>query len=100
MTYIISSADTSINWDATEAERIAQNVLNIIRTRKREIPFMPGLGMQADNIDSLAISIKQDIQEEVTALLNKYESRAEVLSVSITSVTEDGNVEITVELEV
>ena len=100
MIYTVSSNDESINWNATDSERIAQNVLNLIRTRKREIPFLPNVGLQVENIDSLLYHIKQDIQNEVMELVENYESRSEVLSVKVGTVAEDGDLEIVVELEV
>ena len=100
MIYTLSSRNTIINWDATDEERIAQNVLNLIRTRKREISFIPDAGLEPDNIDNLMNRIKQSIEYEVLELIENYENRAEVLSVTVDSVTEDGEMEIVVELEV
>ena len=100
MIYTVSSRNTTINWDATDEERIVQNVLNLIRTRKREISFIPDAGLEPDNIDNLMSRIKQDIEYEVIKLIEDYEYRAEVLSVTVDLVTENGDMEIVVELEV
>lgn len=100
MVYKISSSDHYINWDATGEERIAQNVLNILRIRKREVPFMPDLGLRPENIDDLMHSITHSIKDEVIEAVNKWESRAEVIDVYVKAIDTDGGMEIIVELEV
>lgn len=100
MLYALSNADKSINWEATGNDRIAQNVLNLIRTKKYEVPFLPEMGLEPENIDGVVQKLKYTIENDVMELIETWENRAVVLSVDINEVTEDGNVVFTVELEV
>lgn len=100
MVVTIYSNDKALNWGATGEERIVQNVLNILRTRHYEVPFMRGLGVNADFIDSEHNKVKSELVAHVTEVINTYEPRATVLDVSILSVDENGDYVYSVELEV
>lgn len=100
MVYTISTADTSIEWGLKGKERIVQNVHNILRTKKYEVPFMREMGIDTDYIDNVITYIQNNITNDVIELVEKYESRATVLSVNIDGADENGNAIIKVELEV
>lgn len=100
MKYIITNTDTGIEWGLKGSDRVAQNVLNIIRTRATEIPFLRELGINYDYIDSNIEYIRTNIVNDIIELINKYESRAEILSVDITGFDDNGNAIIKVEMEV
>lgn len=100
MNITIYSNDTSIDWNATGAERIVQNVKNIIRTKQYEVPFIRGLGVNPDFIDERKETIKADIATHIEEVISTYEERATVLSVDIESCDENGEYIIAVELEV
>lgn len=86
MDYTVSSSDTSINWNAKGAERILQNVNNILNTIKNEVPYDRLMGRDPDNIDSVLNKSKYSIMEETYTLINTYEPRATVKSVDIEGV--------------
>ena len=100
MRVTISSNDASLNWTATGDERIVQNVLNIIRTRMYEVPFMRDLGINEDFIDSNQDEMETDFTTHIREVINKYEPRANVVEVSVSACDENGNFVISVELEV
>lgn len=100
MKVTVYSNDNSLNWKASGDERIVQNVKNILRTRPFEVPFMRGLGINPDFIDSHTQNIKDDFTTHVADVIKEYEQRATVLSASIESIDENGNYVIAVELEV
>lgn len=100
MIYTIRSDDSVIDWEATGAERIVQNVKNIIRTRRFEVPFMRGMGLSADHIDTTHMQIQAEIQRDVTDTVKAYEPRATILEVELVSVDEDGLYTIAVKMEV
>lgn len=100
MVVTIRSNDDVIDWGAKDVDRIIQNARNILRTRKFEVPFLREMGLTPDYIDAPSEKIKSDIAAEVTAALNAYEDRAEVLDVFIESVDENGDYVLAVKLEV
>lgn len=100
MIITVSSNDSSLNWTATGNERIVQNVLNIIRTRTYEVPFMRDLGINEDYIDSRHGEMNTDFIGHVTEVINEYEPRANVVDARVSSCDENGDYIISVDLEV
>lgn len=98
--YKVSTADSTIEWGLTDEERIVQNVLNILRTRQSEVPFMREMGLNPDFIDNNVAYVGSGVESEVINLVNEYEPRATILSVDIESIDDDGQFTIQVELEV
>ena len=100
MKYTLRSNDTTIVWGLKGSDRIAQNVLNIIRTKATEVPFLRELGINYDYIDSGIEYIRTYISNDIIELINKYEDRAEVISAEVIDFEDNGNAIIQVEVEV
>lgn len=100
MKVTVYSNDGTINWKATGAERIVQNVQNLLRTRQFEVPFMRELGINPDFIDAAPHSIQTDFVAHVTELIEDGEPRASVLDVRIETCDGNGGYVIAVDLEV
>lgn len=100
MVYKISSADTDIEWGLEGNERIVQNVLNLLRTRQGEVPFMREMGLDPDFLDNNTDYVQTNIANEVVELIEEFEPRATVTNVYIENVTADSHFDIVVELEV
>ena len=100
MYYKINSNDKILDWNAEGHDRIVQNVLNILRTKKFEVPFMHEMGIDPDHIDSPSYHRQTEIINDVKENIETYEPRVQVLSVSVTGNDVNGDVIITVELEV
>ena len=58
------------------------------------------MGINYDYIDSTIEYIRTHITNDIIELINKYEERAEILSVKIIGYEENGNAIIQVEMEV
>ena len=100
MLYTLRSDEKNIDWRVTGTDRILQNVLNIIRTKKYEVPFNRMFGINPDYIDNSIALHKAEIIGDVTQNISLYEPRANVVSVNVDSYDNDGNVLIVVEVEV
>lgn len=100
MIYTISNIDKNIEWGLDGESRIVQNVLNIIRTRKYEVPFMTDLGLDANHTDNAQLFLQMQIKDEIVDLVEKFESRARVVDVIFKEVDNDGSLTYEVELEV
>lgn len=100
MIYTIRSDDTSIEWGLSGSEKIAQNVLNLVRTRRYEVPFMRQMGINPDYIDSPLQFIRAQLMQEITELVETYEERAKVLEVNFINTDGKGNTVFEVKVEV
>ena len=100
MVYTISTEDRNIEWGLTGTERIIQNVLNILRTKKYEIPFMRDMGIDTDYIENTMDYVQNNITNDVIELAEKYETRVAILNVDIKGHDANGNLIIEIEMEV
>lgn len=101
MKVTIYSNDNSIDWEAKGTERIVQNVRNILRTRRFEVPFIPLMGISSEFLEDVQpSSIMSELSSHITEVIKTYEPRAEVTDVKIVSCNENGDYVISVELEV
>lgn len=75
MTLKFSTAD-SIDWNATGIEQLKNNVLNILRTRLGEVPYMPTLGIDFDHVDTPLLQHRAVLVAEVRQQLNRWEPDA------------------------
>ena len=82
MTIKFSSAD-KLDWTATGIEQIKNNVLNIIRTRLGEVPYMPTLGLNPDYIDSPLLENKPILEMEIRNQLALFEPSVTLDSLNI-----------------
>ena len=100
MVYKISTEDRSIEWGLKGNDRIVQNMLNILRTRKYEIPFMRDLGIDTDYMDNITSYVCNNLTNDVIELAEQYESRVTILNVNVKENDANGNIIIEVEMEV
>mgnify|MGYP002802222041 FL=1 len=98
MTIKLSSED-KMDWTATGIEQIKNNVLNIIRTRRGEVPYMPTLGLNPDYIDSPLLQNKASLEMEIRNQLALFEPNVALDSLNIIP-SEDGDyiVEVVISL--
>lgn len=89
MTIKLSSED-ALDWTATGIEQIKNNVLNIIRTRRGEVPYMPTLGLNPDYIDSPLLQNKASLEMEMRNQLALFEPNVALDSLNIIP-SEDGD---------
>lgn len=82
MTVKFSTGD-SIDWNATGIEQLKNNILNIIRTRKGEVPYMPTLGIQSDYVDTPLSTQRASLVSEIRKQLSLWQPEASLDSLSI-----------------
>lgn len=98
MRITIRSGDT-LNWNATGVEQIKNNILNILRTVRGEVPYIPGLGLDRSYLDMPAPNMKVALLMDINKQLEKYEPQATAINLSIsTDVNGDTNIRLEVEL--
>lgn len=89
MVLMVNSTE-QIDWTATGTGQIKNNILNILRTRRGEVPYMPNLGLTSDYVDALALRNRAEIERDIQAQLSRWEPSASLDSLSVTA-DEDGN---------
>lgn len=98
MTLKFSTAD-SIDWNATGIEQLKNKVLNILRTRLGEVPYMPTLGIDFDHVDTPLLQHRAVLVAEVRQQLNRWEPSAMLDDLSIRpDDTGNYNVEVVISL--
>lgn len=98
MTLKFSTAD-SIDWNATGIEQLKNKVLNILRTRLGEVPYMPTLGIDFDHVDTPLLQHRTVLVAEVRQQLNRWEPSAMLDDLSIRpDDTGNYNVEVVISL--
>lgn len=94
---VIKSGKGLIDWGLKGADRIAQNVRNLINTFRYEIPYHRTMGLPGSLIDRPSNDLMEEARVEVAQMLAVYEPRADVQDV-LCSLSADGNIEIEVVL--
>ena len=94
MTLKFSTGD-AIDWNATGIEQIKNNVLNILRTRLGEVPYMPTLGIPLGYVDTPLGGDQPSLVAEIRQQLARWEPDAMLDSLTIVP-GEDGDYQIEV----
>lgn len=100
MIYNISTEQSGVEWGVKGKDRIVQNVLNLLRTRKHEVAFEYDFGIHEDYIDNTDAYMDTNLTNDIIELIEKYEPRASVIEVDLSEKDENGNAIIKVKLEV
>ncbi|WP_422447790.1 hypothetical protein [Thermoanaerobacterium sp. DL9XJH110] len=101
MEYIIdTSKPVNLNWAAKDAERVAQNVRNLISTWRYEVAYDRTLGLDQSILDKPLDTAVALYVAEVYRLVADYEPRATVKEVKFTGVDDEGNMQFRVVIEV
>ena len=88
-----------IDWGAKGADRIAQNVRNLLALTQYEVAYNRLLGMPGDLVDMPAEAAAGKSVQAARELIRRFEPRARVLA--ITPVLDgEGNMTLEVQLEV
>ena len=95
----VSSEDV-IDWRAKGAQRIAQNVQNLLNTVKFETAYSRNKGRSGEEIDMNFEEMKNLVIAETYEIVEEYEPRAEVLDVEVLGANGEGAIEIKVVLEI
>ena len=98
----VTNTLSNINFSpASGLEEIAQNVQTIISTVQETVPLYRDFGIDPDMIDQpLNESIKNKIVLQIVDRVNRYEPRVRVRDVSFSGNTLDGELKVTVQVEV
>ncbi len=82
MTITVNSA-SGVDWTASGIDQIKNNVLNILRTRKGEVPYMPEFGLNPDYIGTPLTQARAALIADVREQLKTYEPSATLDSLTV-----------------
>ena len=91
---------TEIDWTVKGALRIAQNVLNLLKTFRYEVAYDRTLGMPKDYIDLPIDQAIPKLTAAVYELIREKEPRANLLKFNYQGIDKSGNMLFEVVIEV
>lgn len=101
MTYEIdTSKPTPLNWRAKGADRILQNVLNLISTWRYEIAYNRTQGIDPSLLDRPPDTAAALYIAEIYRVVSEYEPRATVQEVTYLGVDKEGHMQFKVVVEI
>jgi uncharacterized protein len=100
MQVVIDTSQQTINWAARGAEEIAQNCLMLIRTLKYEVAYDRTLGIRADYLDLPLTDAVPLVTAQLYKVIDEREPRATVQDVHFIGVTEDGELNFKVVIDI
>lgn len=101
MQYVIDTGQTAtIKWGAKGAERILQNVVNLINTLTYEIAYARTVGISSDYIDLPSPQSAAVAANDIRELISLREPRATVENVEYLGVTETGSMRMRVVINI
>lgn len=93
----IHSGDT-LDWNAQGVEQLKNNVLNLLRTRKGEVPYLPCLGIDPDYLDLPGQAATAALAADIRQQLARYEPAATLVDLQLIT-DQSGDTVIQVEVE-
>lgn len=97
---IDTSKPIQLNWAATGAERIVQNVYNLINTWRYEIAYNRIKGIDPSLLDKPADVAAALYTAEVYRVVSEYEPRATVKEVTYLGVDDEGRMQFKVVVDI
>jgi phage baseplate assembly protein W len=97
---IDTSEEINIDWSATGKERIVQNVRNLISTAMYEVSYSRKKGIDSSLFDKPSNIASSLYISEIYRVVDEYESRATVKSVTYLGVNYEGHMEFKVVIDI
>jgi len=101
---VIYEIDTSkkiiLNWASKGAERVLQNVINLINTWQYDIAYNRTVGLQPGLLDKPSEDAAADYISQVHDIVSSYEPRAQVQEIKYIGIDENGNMEFKVVIDI
>lgn len=84
----------------SELEEIAQNVRTVLNTLKKSVPMDREFGLNASVVDLPIAAAQAAMTADIVAAINRYEPRAQVVSVSYEGKETEGTVKPKVRIKI
>ncbi len=100
MTYTIKLGSRKLNWSAHGVDRILQNVQNLLSLAAYEVAFDRTRGLPTSLMDMPAGEAMNLFIAKATEQLQRFESRAKIISAVLEGVTADGQINYEVVIDI
>jgi len=97
---IVSSETPNLDWGARGVAEISQNVFTLINTFKYEVAYDRTLGIRRDFVDAPLLEAISLITSQIYTVIEEREPRATVKEVTFLGLTEDGELNFKVVIEI
>jgi predicted component of type VI protein secretion system len=97
---VIIDTSQGISWASKGNDRIIQNIINLLNTRKYEVAYDRTLGLSGDFIDKPSDEAIAIITTEISDLISTREPRAELIEVLNAGADADGNMKFRVVVDI
>lgn len=97
---IDTSLPSSLNWNATEDERVIQNIRNLISTWRYEVAYDRTKGLNPKILDMPAGAAQALYISEIYRLIQTYEPGVKVKNVKLIAINPDGQIIVKVVVEI
>jgi phage baseplate assembly protein W len=99
--YIIDSSNNKgLNWAVKGAERVIQNIINLMNTFKYEVAYDRTLGVTGKYIDMPLQNAIAQSTSEIISLISEREPRAKIKNIKYTGLDIDGNMQFRVVIDI
>jgi hypothetical protein len=96
----IDTSTMSLKWGTKGNNRVIQNIVNLLQTRKYEVAYDRTLGLSGDFIDKPSDDAIALATAEITDLIQQREPRATLIEVLHAGTDEDGNIQLEVVVDI
>lgn len=79
----VKKSDSDIDWNADTEEQLKNDVLNMLRTKKGEVPFMPDFGLPDDLVGQPAPEVIPELRNAISEQLESILPDAEINDIAI-----------------
>lgn len=92
MEYVIElGKQDAVDWNAAGTDRIVQNVMNLCRLFRYEVPYARLIGLDKGLLHKPAPVIESELTAAIADMVNRYEPRAKVKKIEYYGINETGD---------
>lgn len=84
MSYVIK-VSTEVDIEATGDNLVIQNIANILRTMKKEVPLNRDFGIDSSYIDKPILKIKASLMKDILNQIEEFEDSVTVKTITFES---------------
>jgi len=95
-----TSKALDLSWGGTGVDRILRNIVNLLRIRRYDIPYMRCCGIDQDIHNLPTKQIESVLSNQVMDLIQVYEPRGKVISVKLLNINQNGQISAEVVIEI
>lgn len=100
MIYEVDNMDKELDWKAKGTDRIIQNIKNLVSTFRYEVSYDRTKGIDPSILDMSSDQAMALYTSEIYRLIETYEPRATIVSVTPLNITPGGDLQVKVVIDI